>query len=84
MVSKVCLRVIVAYRITLAVGQEVHGVAINLRYLCQDAVPYIPLCNLVVEIKPARCGHTRSDVCTEDVRINWEHPSPLLIAGAII
>ena len=56
------LRVNVAYRIALAVGQEVHGVAIDLQHICQDTAPYIPLCNRSIELKPPSRVHTRSDV----------------------
>jgi len=45
------LRVGVAYRIALAMGQEVHGVATSIRHICQDTAPCIPLCNAHHEIE---------------------------------
>ena len=46
------LRVSVAYRIALAVGEEVHGVAIPLQHICQHTAPCILLCNCIMELKP--------------------------------
>ena len=83
-VSENRLRVRVAYRIALAVGQKMYGVAYLRLHTRHDARTSIPLCNLVAESSPPSGGTSRSDVCASDVRIDWEHPSPLLVAGVIV
>ena len=72
------------YLITLAVGQKMHGVAIRLSFARQDTRPSIPLCNVVSEMSPPSGGNTRGDARAPDVRIDREHPSPLLFAGVIV
>ena len=74
----------VAYLITLAVGQKMHGVTRPMGRARQDTRPPIPFCNVVVESSPPSGGNTRGDVCAPDVRIDREHPSPLLFAGVIV
>jgi hypothetical protein len=83
-VSEDRLRVRVVYRITLAVGQKMYSVAILLVHARQNTHPSIPLCNVVTELSPPSGSNTRSDVCASDVRIDREHPSPLLVAGMIV
>ena len=46
MVGEDRIRVIVAYHITLAVGQEVNNLAKLRLHLCQDTLPSIPLHNI--------------------------------------
>jgi hypothetical protein len=80
------VRVRVAYRIALAVGQKMHGIA-QLRFQArQDTHLSIPLCNIIAEFSPSGGGTSRSDVCASDayVRIDRKHPSPLLVAGVIV
>jgi hypothetical protein len=84
MVSNNKMRGRVTYRIALAVGEEVHGVAEPLLLPCQDASVSIPFCNVGVELNPPSGGNTRSDVCALDIMINREHFSPLVVAGVIV
>jgi len=83
-VSRDRLKVKVAYHITLAVGQKVHSITVFCIPTTQHTSPSIPFCNLITEWSPPSGEHTRSDVCVHNMRINWEHPFPLLAADMII
>lgn len=80
----VTIRVRVAYRIALGVGQKMYGLVYVRFHARHDACLSIPLFNFLVESSPPSGGTSRSDVCASDVRIDREHPLPLLVAGVIV
>ena len=82
MVSKNRLRVTVAYLIPFAMGQEMCSVAKRRMETCQNTRS-IPLYNLAAEIHPS-CGIAASDSRATHVRIGWEHPLFLSVAGVIV
>ena len=56
------MRVRLRYIVTLAMGEEVCSFTANLWEPCEDTLPFISLCNFIMEASPLSRGTTRRDV----------------------